>query len=1219
MPIAIRSLRSLRSLNFAGNKLIALTEPGPLVQTTHLNSLDLSSNYLVNVTRNAFRSVANTLQKLRLDGNRLRMLEKNTLEDLKRTLHHLRLDRNEFTDVSNTLADLKNLEKLETLNVSHNAISWFDYIIVPSGLRVLDLSHNRIEQLGNYYELQAQLRLEDFDVSYNLIREITAASVPHSIRTLNLLSNRIEKVDQFAFVAKHNVTFVDLRNNSLHRIDNNAFRLGVQRPTSNYFLNRPPSIESAEFDSKYLPPPIFLISGNPYYCDCTMEWLQRVNQLVGGVTGSGAISTYPRISDLEEVKCELPFTRQASSFALASTTDQIDMVRPVTPVQISLLSANTSNFLCRYRTHCFTLCHCCEFDACDCEMMCPENCTCYYDQTWNTNIVDCSAANYRTVPTRIPMDVTSLYLDGNQLYTLSAHTFIGRKNLRVLHLNNSNIETIANRSFNGLVYLEELHLEHNQLGTLNGFEFEALHYLTTLNIQYNRITFIHEKTFTSLRSLQILRLDHNQLTSFGQWFTPSSLLGLSLDGTNSLVGSHGSHSRYLSTSLSSNPWSCEQCGSIATLYDTLRVISSQLYVSDAYDVRCLLPNQSGVNLLRNLNEIEGTILDRCNLSSNLLPTISPLDVEVRPPYHPSMSVKTETNSIQPITTPKGFIMPSRPEKKANTESNENNQENVETIFHPIDKFIPKAQPPSSSIFHPTEPSLLDHSSHSNFDPHIVQPQTTGGANNSWIQWLSTNLMMLLSLLTIVLVISSLCFVSLKHKQDIQLWFYGRYGVRLFETGLCGCRGGADARTRRNNGFNDHYVRDSEKLFDAFVIYARPDESFVTQHLAAELECGYPPYRLCLRYRDLPAPSLSNNSNDSSTNSMPTTKDHGYAFDAVTQVIECSRRTLVVISEAFLQSDWCKFELKAAHQETLSSCKTHRLIVVIVPTSANPQHQYLHSQPQVAKLADMLIQRLDSETKACIRGVTVLTWGERRFWEKLRFSMPPSSTQPVCSGDNIKGRTSTVVVTNSGYPTLAPSSLSSSSSLARSSMLYDTQHPIYYQQHHYHYAQLPPSSNPSLHKSSSLSLFGSNKHTNSNSTLGPNQSYHLNNNNNNQTATLSHQGSCRNPFTSKPLPPPPNQPLPPLPLVSSHLIPQQVHLNGHVASDNTPPTYATCSEYGGGEYETTAESIASSMNATNNSSSIGHLVNQHHNTIHGRGRSVLSGHPQFYHSTRRAPL
>ena len=95
------------------------------------------------------------------------------------------------------------------------------------------------------------------------------------------------------------------------------------------------------------------------------EWLQRINALNNA-------GQYPRAMDLDSIYCRLSYGRGS---------------RSVTP----LVEASSSDFLCPYRTHCFALCHCCDFDACDCEMTCPPNCSCYHDQSWSTNVVDCSA------------------------------------------------------------------------------------------------------------------------------------------------------------------------------------------------------------------------------------------------------------------------------------------------------------------------------------------------------------------------------------------------------------------------------------------------------------------------------------------------------------------------------------------------------------------------------------------------------------------------------------------------------------------------------------------------------------------------------------------------------------------------------------------------------------------------------------------------------------
>lgn len=137
-----------------------------------------------------------------------------------------------------------------------------------------------------------------------------------------------------------------------------------------------------------------------------MEWLSRVNQL-------GALRQHPTVLDLEALICQVPFS---------SVT------------HMALPDMKPQDFLCNYKTHCFALCHCCEFDACDCEMICPSNCTCAHDTQWSANVVNCAHTGHTAVPERLPMDSTEVYLDGNNIPTLKSHTFIG-KNLFFFVLN----------------------------------------------------------------------------------------------------------------------------------------------------------------------------------------------------------------------------------------------------------------------------------------------------------------------------------------------------------------------------------------------------------------------------------------------------------------------------------------------------------------------------------------------------------------------------------------------------------------------------------------------------------------------------------------------------------------------------------------------------------------------------------------------------------------
>jgi hypothetical protein len=69
-------------------------------------------------------------------------------------------------------------------------------------------------------------------------------------------------------------------------------------------------------------------------------------------------------------------------------------------------------------------------------------------------------------------------------------------------------------------------------------------------------------------------------------------------------------------------------------------------------------------------------------------------------------------------------------------------------------------------------------------------------------------------------------------------------------------------------------------------------------------------RVADRYRDLPLPSSA------------------YIAEAITSVIGCSHRTIIVLTENYLSSDWCRYELQAALRETAID-KSHKVIVVVL--------------------------------------------------------------------------------------------------------------------------------------------------------------------------------------------------------------------------------------------------------------------------------------------------
>jgi len=259
--------------------------------------------------------------------------------------------------------------------------------------------------------------------------------------------------------------------------------------------------------------------------------------------------THPRLTDLDDVTCRLSVGANETS------------IRHVT-------SLRPEEFVCQYQTHCFSMCMCCEFYACDCRMQCPEGCSCFHDTTWSTNIIECSAKAHTDVPLLIPMDATEVRLDGNSLGDVNTQSFIGRKRVTSLFMNNSQVTSISKETFSGLTHLQVLHLEDNKLKEIEGHEFAALAGLRELYLHNNDIIRIAETAFDSLASLAVLRLDGNLLTTFPVW---------NLANNPFLVAVY----------LAENLWSCE-CEFTRPFTQFLDLQRKR--IADASRVKCITDN-----------------------------------------------------------------------------------------------------------------------------------------------------------------------------------------------------------------------------------------------------------------------------------------------------------------------------------------------------------------------------------------------------------------------------------------------------------------------------------------------------------------------------------------------------------------------------------------------------------------------------------------------------
>ncbi|XP_028286546.1 toll-like receptor 2 [Parambassis ranga] len=99
-------------------------------------------------------------------------------------------------------------------------------------------------------------------------------------------------------------------------------------------------------------------------------------------------------------------------------------------------------------------------------------------------------------------------------------------------------------------------------------------------------------------------------------------------------------------------------------------------------------------------------------------------------------------------------------------------------------------------------------------------------------------------------------------------------------------------------------------YDAFVSYSEMDSAWVEAHLVPTLEQSEPPVRLCLHKRDF----------------VP----GGWVLDNIMDAIEKSHTTLFILSQNFVRSEWCKYELNYTHFRLFDQNNDTVVLILLEP-------------------------------------------------------------------------------------------------------------------------------------------------------------------------------------------------------------------------------------------------------------------------------------------------
>lgn len=98
--------------------------------------------------------------------------------------------------------------------------------------------------------------------------------------------------------------------------------------------------------------------------------------------------------------------------------------------------------------------------------------------------------------------------------------------------------------------------------------------------------------------------------------------------------------------------------------------------------------------------------------------------------------------------------------------------------------------------------------------------------------------------------------------------------------------------------------------DAFVSYSEMDSAWVEAHLVPMLEQSEPPVRLCLHKRDF----------------VP----RGWVLDNIMDAKENSHTTLFILSQNFVRSEWCNYELNYTHFRLFDQNNDTVVLILLEP-------------------------------------------------------------------------------------------------------------------------------------------------------------------------------------------------------------------------------------------------------------------------------------------------
>ncbi|XP_078661437.1 uncharacterized protein LOC144905584, partial [Branchiostoma floridae x Branchiostoma belcheri] len=539
-------------------------------------------------------------------------------------------------------------------------------------------------------------------------------------------------------------------------------------------------------------------------------------------------------------------------------------------------------------------------------------------QTLNTTVNVTSTTPSTTVA------IIDLDLSNGSLTSIPPDLFKNQSHLQQVDLSNNQISYLTGSIFAALVNLEKLILSNNAIKTITVEVFRNLTNLIFLDLSQNAIRDLLDNLFVDNINLQVLNLDGNNISevrrdtfvglrSLKQLFLNAS--GLSSIHSSSFTPLVELKELYLqenNISFQIQAVSRIRRSFTANIFRNLRNL---ILLDLSKNSITFLPDNMFVDLIK---------LEVLRLDGNNFPTIRAntftglrslqklfLNDTGLSTIHPSSFLSTEKLKELYLQDNDMKFLPWDALQELNlTVLNLGN--NIGSVEYSCDRL------PNCAINNPDTPfSCCNDTMTCGVDSSIGLCMVKATVTTP----LPIGNIVIIILMAILLTLFIIITILYCNRKYLQVWLYMKCGWRF---------------DPKDDG--------DDKTYDAFISYSSRDELIVIRELAPGLEERG--FKLCLHYRDFPVGAC-----------IATT---------IIETVEASRRTVILLSQNFVDSEWCALEFKAAHRQVLED-RRNRIVVIV--------------------LDDLELQNVDKDLKFYLKTNTYLKWGDPWFWSKLCYALP----------------------------------------------------------------------------------------------------------------------------------------------------------------------------------------------------------------------------------------